>query len=84
MLYSFLTPIFSTFGGKCLRIGSIFQRNAMRLNGTTSSDNSTTSYRTSPTTPPSPSSSAHKSASDRTFTVGAMGVVPLFIAGLLV
>jgi len=83
MPYGFLTPTFSTFWGKCLRIASIFQRNAMRLNGT-SSDNATTSYRTSPTNPPSPSSSVRKSASDRTFTAGAMGVIPLFIAGLLV
>jgi len=62
-----------------------FTRNAMRLNGTTSSNNATTtSYRTSSTSPPSPSSSVRRSASDRTFRVGAMGVIPLFIAGLLV
>ena len=85
MLYGFLTPIFSTFWAKCLHIVSIFQRNAIRLNGTTSSDNATTtSYRASSTTSPSPSSSVRRSASGRTFAVGAMGVIPLFIAGLLV
>jgi len=61
-----------------------FTRNAIRLNGTSSDNATTTSYRTSSTTPPSPSSSVRRSASDRTLAVGPMGVIPLFIAGLLV
>jgi hypothetical protein len=80
MIYSFLTSIFTTFWRKCFHIVSIFQRNAIRLNGTSST---TTGYQTSSTTPPSPSSSVRRSASDRTFAVGAMGVIPLFISGLL-
>ncbi|KAH9955026.1 hypothetical protein BC827DRAFT_1272057 [Russula dissimulans] len=61
-----------------------FSRNAIRLNGTGTSDNATTSAssRTSPTTSPSPSTSARKSAAEHAYTVGAIGVIPLFLASL--
>ena len=59
----------------------LFQRNAIRLNGTNTSD-TTSSYRLSPTTPPSPLTSPHKSAANRVFTVGAVSAIPLLIATL--
>ncbi|KAF8483752.1 hypothetical protein DFH94DRAFT_723938 [Russula ochroleuca] len=61
-----------------------FSRNAIRLNGTNSSNTTSTSYLTRPTTPPPPSTSPHKSAANRVFTVGAVGAIPLFIASLFV
>lgn len=61
-----------------------FVRNAIRLNGTNSSDtNSGTS--TSSRTPSSVTSSPKSSsAAERTFAIGTFGVVPLFIASLFV
>jgi len=60
-----------------------FTRNAIRLNGTTSSEtSSSTGHRTSSV--PSPSASVHKSASEHASTVGAMGAVPLLIAAYFV
>ncbi|KAI0002221.1 hypothetical protein BJV74DRAFT_817898 [Russula compacta] len=61
-----------------------FVRNAIRLNGTNSSYTTATSYRGSSTAPASPSASAHKSAGRHSFTVGAVGAIPLFIASLFV
>lgn len=81
-----LSPHISCFGTNRLRITSPFQRNAIRLNGTASSDgtSTSTSFRTSSATRPSPSASARNSASERAFTVGAIGIVPLLIAGIFV
>jgi hypothetical protein len=60
----------------------LFQRNAIRLNGTNTSDTTSTSYRLSPTIATSPSASPHKSAANRVFTAGAVGAIPFFIATL--
>ncbi|KAI0294368.1 hypothetical protein BC826DRAFT_342621 [Russula brevipes] len=61
-----------------------FARNAIRLNGTNSSDSTSTStgFRTSSTARPSPSASARRSGADRAFTVGTLGAIPLLIASL--
>ena len=61
------------------------QRNAIRLNGTNSSDSNsgtTTSSRTSPSIASSVPKSS--SAAQRTFEIGTVGVIPLFIASLFV
>lgn len=64
-----------------------FVRNAIRLNGTNSSDttsSTSTSSRTSPSTTSSSSVPKSSSAAERAFAIGAVGVVPLFIASLFV
>jgi hypothetical protein len=80
---SFSQPYLAFFWGGMPTITLFFQRNAVRLNGTHSSE-SATSYRTSSTTQPLPSASARKSGADRSFNIGVVGAVPLFIAGLFV
>ncbi|KAI9465266.1 hypothetical protein BJY52DRAFT_1246122 [Lactarius psammicola] len=64
-----------------------FVRNAIRLNGTNSSDatsSTSTSSRTSSSATSSSSVPSSSSAAERAFAIGAIGVVPLFIAGLFV
>ncbi|KAH8994433.1 hypothetical protein EDB92DRAFT_1934262 [Lactarius akahatsu] len=64
-----------------------FVRNAIRLNGTNSSDTTsgtTTSSRTSTSATTSSSVPKSSSAAERAFAIGAVGVVPLFIACLFV
>ncbi|KAI9507978.1 hypothetical protein F5148DRAFT_1376154 [Russula earlei] len=82
--FTFCTLGISPVTGKHLRILPFFQRNAIRLNGTTSSDNTSTSIPTSSPATSSPSASARKSSAGHTFTVGAIGAIPLFIASLFV
>lgn len=68
-----------------LILAAFFQRNAIRLNGTNSDANSTTNTGSrafsSATSSSVPKSS---SAAERTSAIGAVGVVPLFIASLFV
>ncbi|KAH9067636.1 hypothetical protein EDB87DRAFT_1677942 [Lactarius vividus] len=64
-----------------------FVRNAIRLNGTNSSDatsGTSTSTRTSTSATTSSSAPKSSSAAERAFEIGAVGVVPLFIACLFV
>ncbi|KAI0282861.1 hypothetical protein BGY98DRAFT_931433 [Russula aff. rugulosa BPL654] len=57
-----------------------FTRNAIRLNGTNTSDTTTTSYRLSPTA--AASTIPQKSAANRVLSVGVVGAIPLFVATL--
>jgi len=64
-----------------------FVRNAIRLNGTNSSDSSSgtsSSPRTTSSVTSSSSAPKSSSAAERAFAIGAVGVVPLFIASLFV
>jgi hypothetical protein len=66
---------------------AFFQRNAVRLNGTNSSDaNSGTSTSSGRPSSVTSSSSVPKSSSaaERAFAIGTVGVIPLFIASLFV
>jgi len=64
-----------------------FVRNAIRLNGTNSSDTSSgtgTSSRTPSSVTSSSSVPKGSSAAERTLAIGTVGVIPLFIASLFV
>ncbi|KAI0263850.1 hypothetical protein BC834DRAFT_971198 [Gloeopeniophorella convolvens] len=63
-----------------------FVRNAIRLNGTDTSDtNTNSSSSASPTSSStSPSTTPSKSAAERNVMLGAVGAIPLFVAGLFI
>jgi len=61
-----------------------FERNAIRLNGTNSSDGSSSTSTRSSSATSSSSVPKSSSAAERAFAIGAVGVVPLFIASLFV